>query len=89
MLRKSLVLCLFLFVAACGTATNLPLGGGCTVDTACATGLTCKANFVANQCTTQKTCTADCTTNADCTKFDPKGMCFQGCGSEKICMLTP
>lgn len=65
------------------------LGQGCELDTQCARGLTCRQNYVAGQCTTQKTCTLVCQGNATCEAVSPKGRCFQGCANERICMLTP
>lgn len=79
---------LALFFAACGSPTNRTLGDSCDTDTQCESGLTCKANFVANQCTTIKTCTKTCAGDADCQSLNAKAKCFQGCGMEKICMLT-
>ena len=77
-----------LLLTACGSPTSRTLGDACDDDTQCQSGLTCKANFVANQCTTIKTCTKDCAGDTDCQSLDPRGKCFQGCGMEKICMLA-
>ena len=74
---------------ACSSPADRDLGASCEADDECAGGLTCKQNFVANQCTAQKTCTKTCTTEADCEAIDAKGKCFQGCNNEQICMLTP
>ena len=68
---------------------NRGLGEGCELDDQCKSGLTCRQNFVADQCTAQKTCTLVCQGQADCIAIAPKAMCFKGCGNEEICMLTP
>lgn len=73
-----------------GTArVDRSLGEECELDAQCADGLTCRQNFVADRCTTQKTCTLVCQGDAPCRTLNPKGMCFKGCNNEQICMLTP
>jgi len=64
------------------------LGEHCDTDAECRSGLACKQNYVADQCTTQKTCTILCKTDPECQALDPTGKCFLGCNGERICMLT-
>ncbi len=87
-MKKTLCLALLLVALGCGSIAR-SLGDECTSDGQCESGLACKPNFVAGQCTTTKTCTTTCTKDSDCEAVDPKGKCFQGCGTEQICMLTP
>ncbi len=72
-----------------GGRTNRGLGEGCEQNEQCASGLTCRQNFVADQCTAQKTCTLLCHGDASCKAVNPKALCFKGCNNEEICMLTP
>lgn len=57
-----------------GGRVSRGLGEGCELNEQCASGLTCRQNFVADQCTAQKTCTLVCQRQADCMAVAPKAL---------------
>jgi hypothetical protein len=88
---KAICSCVFgsvVFVACASSSSLREIGDACDRDGQCASGLSCRANFVGGECTS-KTCTVVCTELRDCQAVNPKARCFKGCGDESICMLTP
>ncbi len=89
-LRFLLLVALMLGSTGCGSSDSMapaagssPVGGPCTADSSCLTGLTCSTGDPGGQCTRMCAADSDCGAGGSCSADEHK--CYHACGGASDC----